>query len=69
MPKNIERQNPKIGSVYNRFYKRKKYEMKVVKKEDGIAYLVRGKEYNSPSGAAKSITNNEINGWRFWGMI
>lgn len=30
------------------------------------ALVLNGKRYSSPSAAAISITNNPVNGWRFW---
>ncbi len=66
MAKKIKRNTPSVGSSYERSWKNKIYKMRVVKTENGIGYEVDGKIYAYPSGAAKSITKQEVNGWRFW---
>lgn len=33
---------------------------------EGGALTLDGKRYESPSAAAMSITDNPVNGWRFW---
>lgn len=33
---------------------------------DRAALVVNGKRYDTPSGAAMSITKNPVNGWTFW---
>lgn len=66
MAKRKERQLLPIGNTYTRTYKGRTYTMKVVRKNRGIAFSVLGKEFNSPSGAAKSIAKTEVNGWVFW---
>jgi hypothetical protein len=42
--------------------------MEVVNISGKTAYKVGGELFNSPSGAAKSITKKEANGWDFWGI-
>ena len=71
MPKRKERTLPKIGSVYQRKYKGKMCTMTVVRHKTakiGLAYKVGEAIYTSPSGAAKSIVKQEINGWAFWNI-
>jgi hypothetical protein len=39
----------------------------LVKNDDaGVAIVVEGKEYTSPSRAANAVTGQSINGWTFW---
>ena len=57
---------PKIGKIFKREFKGEVYQMTVVNDADGIRYKVDNKIYRSPSAAAKSITNDAVNGWRFW---
>ena len=66
MVKRKERKLPPVGNTYTRKYKGKTYTMKVVRKNGRIAFSVLGKEFNSPSGAAKTIAKTEVNGWVFW---
>jgi len=66
MPAAKERPNPKVGSEFERQYKRKNYKLKVVKASGGVGFELAGTVYSSPSAAAKSITKGEINGWKFW---
>jgi hypothetical protein len=64
VPKN--RKSPHIGSKYTKIYKGETYHMTVVKTPSGIGFKVKNNIYRSPSAAAKSITNKEVNGWVFW---
>ena len=66
MGTHMKRQSPPVGTRHKKRYKRKEYQMVVVRTKDGVGYSVSGKVYESVSAAAKSITNNEVNGWRFW---
>lgn len=61
-----ERPIPKIGDSFKRKWKDKIYEMCIVKEGNSICYKVDDKIFSSPSGAAKYITNQPVNGWRFW---
>jgi hypothetical protein len=62
------RRTPKPGTKFVRKYKRQTYNLKVVKANGGVGYDLNGKLYSSPSGAAKSLTRNETNGWKFWNI-
>lgn len=66
MPRRKTRSLPKAGDVFEGRARGKKYKMEVVKIGEKIGYKVKGKVYGSPSGAAKSLTHHEVNGWRFW---
>jgi len=57
---------PKHGSKHERNWKGKIYEMSIIKEGEAIKFLVDGKKFSSPTGAAKNITKQEVNGWRFW---
>lgn len=50
------------GTEFRARYKGQTYKAHV---EDGLLSL-NGKKFDSPSAAAISITNNAVNGWRFW---
>ena len=66
MPKKKNRIPPEPGCVFQREYKAKTYEMLVVLETGQISYKVGAVVYRSPSAAAKSVTNTEVNGWSFW---
>jgi hypothetical protein len=68
MPAAKQRTKPKVGLEFVKEYKRKTYKLKVVKTDRGVGYELRGTVFTSPSTAAKSITKNEINGWKFWNI-
>lgn len=68
MPAHNTRKALKTGSVYTKTFRGKPYTMKVVQTEVGIGYSVGNSVFKTPSAAAKSITKNEINGWKFWGI-
>jgi hypothetical protein len=41
----------------------------VVQTDEGIAYRLDGKDYNSPSSAGRAVTGGvAVNGWRFWSL-
>ena len=63
-----ERPSPKVGSEFVKEYKRKTYKLKVIKTGGNIAFELGGEIFFTPTAAAKSITKNEVNGWRFWRM-
>ena len=65
MPKK-EHKLPKVGSIWEKSFKKRRYVMKVVAAPNGVAYEVDGRRFKSPSGAAESITKREVNGWVFW---
>lgn len=68
MPAAKQRTKPKVGLEFVKEYKRKTYKLKVVKTDGGVGYELSGTVFTSPSTAAKSITKNEINGWKFWNI-
>src|SRR5438034_333020 len=35
---------------------------------DGSIRLNGGQSFRSPSAAARGVTGNSVNGWRFWGV-
>lgn len=57
---------PTVGSCYERRYKGTMYRLIVVKDGSSVGYKLGNKVFASPSGAARSLTNNEVNGWVFW---
>lgn len=61
-----KRQTPEVGTIIRRTHKGQEYTMEVVKREGGVRFLVSGKEYKTPSGAAKAVCQCETNGWVFW---
>ncbi len=62
----IDHKDPKAGNEFTVTFKGKEYTLKVIKGENGAEYKVGKNTFNSPSGAAKSITENQVNGWKFW---
>lgn len=69
MPRQVLQHDvPKIGSVFEREYKGKMCRMSVVEAGMSTGYEVSGKVFKSPTGAAKFVTNNSVNGWIFWGI-
>ncbi len=66
MPKTKTRKMPKIGKIFSRKFRNKEYIMEIVDNNGSIGFKVNNVIYNSPSGAAKSIMKQEVNGWRFW---
>ena len=64
-----ERRIPRVGAIFEHTYAEKKYQLKVVAFQDGIAYELQGKIYETPTAAAKTITKFDVNGWLFWHMI
>jgi len=66
MPKTKKRKMPKIAKILSRKFRNKEYIMEIVDNNGSIGFKVNNVIYNSPSGAAKSIMKQEVNGWRFW---
>ncbi len=58
----IEHVAPPVGSKFTKIHKKVLYTLDVV--EGG--YLVLGKLFDSPSGAAKFCTNRPTSGWDWW---
>jgi hypothetical protein len=68
MPKTKKREMPKAGSVFEKQYLGKTHKLKVVKSPTGVAFEYNGRVFRTPTAAAKSIVNHEVNGWTFWKM-
>ncbi len=66
MPKRRQHKLPKIGTTFDRKWRDRPYRMRVVGKDGKAAFEVEGRVFATPSAAAKSITKQEVNGWRFW---
>jgi len=68
MPKERrEHKFPKPGATFERKRPGRLYRLRLIgKKDDEVAFEVDGHAFATPSGAAKSITKQEVNGWRFW---
>ena len=50
------------GTGFRATYKGQRYTGQV----DNGALVINGERFSSPSAAAVSITENPVNGWRFW---
>jgi hypothetical protein len=68
MPRKKERNTPQVGTTYTKMFKGKPHTMRVVSTDSGISFMVGGNKFPSPTGAAKSITKTDVNGWKFWGI-
>jgi len=68
LPKAKNRELPRPGTRYSRVFKGRTVEMEVISTPNGVRYKIGEKEYRSPSGAAKAVTGNEVNGWYFWNI-
>lgn len=67
--KKIERELPPIGTVLHGKFKGEPYEAKIEKDDssrNGRSIKFEGKLYPSMTAAAKAITKQPTNGWRFW---
>ena len=67
--RSIKRELPPIGTVLNGKFKGKPYKAKIVtdkKSKAGKAIKYNNELYPSMTAAAKAITNQAVNGWRFW---
>ena len=62
----IVRPLPMAGSKFVREWKSTIYELYVSEVGGVLQYKVDGKLFNSPTGAAKYVTKQEVNGWKFW---
>ena len=56
----------KIGTTFDRKWRNRLYRMRVVAQNGKAAFEVENRVFATPSAAAKSITKQEVNGWRFW---
>ena len=66
MKKAKDHKVPKVGAKFEKTFKDKKYQLKIVSTPRGIGYELGGQVFRSPSAAAKSITKMDVNGWVFW---
>jgi Protein of unknown function (DUF2924) len=66
MPARKKRPTPRVGSEFVKKFKGKTYKLKIIKADSRIAYELGDTAFPSPSAAAKSITQTEVNGWAFW---
>jgi hypothetical protein len=65
----IKRELPRVGTVLKGRFKGIPYTGKIVKDENmatGKAIRYNNNNYPSMTAAAKVITKQSINGWRFW---
>ena len=65
----IKRELPPVGTPLNGKFKGTMYKAKIVKDKSqasGRAINYAGKLYPSMTAAAKAITKQSVNGWRFW---
>ena len=65
----IDRELPKIGTILNGKFLGIKYKARIVsdkKAASGRAIKYDDKLYPSMTAAAKAITKQSVNGWRFW---
>lgn len=63
------RELPPVGTILHGKFKGKPYQARIVKDENsrnGKSIKYNNKLYPSMSAAAKAITNQSVNGWRFW---
>jgi hypothetical protein len=72
MPKKIKRGKlPQVGTVFEKSFRGQTTRAKVVsidKSKGRVELEVNGKQYQSPSAAARALTGHETNGWVFWGI-
>jgi hypothetical protein len=55
---------PSGTALHHRGFRHADHTVRATVVENGI--LFDGHTYSSPSGAARSITGSEVNGWTFW---
>ena len=67
--KRIERHLPPVGTLLEAHFFKKQYQAKIVERPgfpDGKAISFDNVLYRSMTAAAKAVTNQPTNGWRFW---
>jgi hypothetical protein len=65
----ISRELPAVGTILKGKFHGKLYEAKIVKSSSspiGREIKYNNKLFPSMTAAAKAITKNPVNGWRFW---
>jgi hypothetical protein len=68
MTKRAKHPRPSVGSTFHHVYFGTKYSMEVISVDGSLGYKVGKNVFRTPTAAAKSITEAEVNGWKFWGM-
>jgi hypothetical protein len=63
-----KRTPPKPGTRFTREYLGKTHTLSVLEEGGRIVYRMQGTTFNSPTEAAHSLTNYQVNGWYFWQM-
>jgi hypothetical protein len=66
------RELPPVGTELAGRYRGQEVSARIVKDDDrggAPAVECRGKRYRSLSAAARAITGNSVNGWRFWQVV
>jgi hypothetical protein len=61
-----KRNQPTVGSIFERRFGEKAYRLKVVRDAEGIGYELSGRRFKTPTAAAKSVIGHDVNGWLFW---
>jgi hypothetical protein len=66
----LARELPPVGTRLSARYRGEEVSAEVVSAEDDAqAVECQGARYRSLSAAAKAITGNSVNGWRFWKVV
>jgi len=68
----LKRELPPEGTLLKARFKREEYKAEVVRaslEPSRRAIRFKGREYKTMTEAAKAITGNNVNGWRFWKPI
>jgi hypothetical protein len=66
VPKRKLHKKPAVGSTFKKRFHGKEYTLFVEREGGRLCFRVGGRTYGTPTGAAKSITRYEVNGWAFW---
>jgi hypothetical protein len=68
----IERHLPSVGTILEGQFNKKRYNAKIVESPnfpDGKAVSFANVLYGSMTAAAKAVTKQSTNGWRFWRIV
>jgi len=68
----INRELPQVGTKYYKKFKDKHYTAEIIRddKDKNVRLIeMNGKRYRTMSAAAKVITKDAVNGWRFWKLV
>jgi hypothetical protein len=66
------RELPPVGTELMGRYRGQEVSARIVADEEGSGTLAvesQGSRYRSLSAAARAITGNSVNGWRFWQIV